>query len=257
MVAFPFGLLLAWLAMSTPHSWRQPPEAAWMERARAEANDRVALEALARQVLELPVEIAGVAVDSTDGMLWKVSGEWGLQRRPPSVRLTVGFAIGPRPPLRLAMSREGNLEPIETLPDTTAIVVSPEAVQRLYPQTTLVEFGGSGPFPPGSVMLLRLMEAEDDWSFVTAKLLADGKPWVELARMSRDEVASAITRVLAARGERALRITTYFQPAGRRVMYMAGPAFDFEVRLPARGFATIRAALVGEEVEFEVISVRR
>lgn len=256
LAGLPFGILLAWAAASTTNTVPVPPAPERMAEARRMAADTERLERVARQTLGAPIAVGGALVDSTDGYTRKVSGRFGLERRDPRVRIIVSFAVGPREPLRLEVTASDALEVIETVPSAGRTILRPDAVLRRYPDTPLVEVGGSGPFAPGQAVPMRLMRGEDDWSIEVVRVLAEGQPLAPVRTLDRAEIVDAVTATLRAGGDRPSRIASYFQPAGARVLFMNGPSFDFQTPLAGGGFATVRASLRADTMVFERVTYR-
>lgn len=257
LAAFPFGLLLAWVAASTTNHWPEPPSVARMEDARAIAADFGRLQDIARGLLRLPVEVGSAIADSADGVASKVSGRLTLEHRPPQVRIAVSFAVGPYAPLRLDVATDGALTPIEPLPAVGELVIRPDAVVRRYPDVPMIEVGGPGPFVPGRLVPVRLVRGEQDWEIAILQVAVGEDALAEVARVTRVELAAGMGRALRARGLAGTGIRTYFRPAGDRLMFFQRPSFEFQTRLAGGGFVNLRATLAGDSIVYEVAEIRR
>lgn len=258
LAAFPFGVLFAWLAMSTPNAWYLETDPAHLEAAAAIAADQARVQAAARRALDMPVEIEDASVNTTPGMLFKLPDRFGFDRRPAAVQVTARFAIGPYGVIRLDVLPADSgwtLSP-GSLPEPGRISVRPSAIQQRYPDVALVEVGGPDPFLPGAHVPLRLMHAEDDWAIAIVRIMADGEPLIEQQRLDRAEIEESIRAALRRDGLSVERILAYFRPAGLRVMFMAAPAFDFNAILREGGFAQVQARLEGDTINFTVVSIR-
>jgi hypothetical protein len=258
LAAFPFGVLFAWLAMSTPNAWYLETDPAHLEAANAIAADPARVQAAARRALDMPVEIEDATVNTTPGMLFKLPDRFGFDRRPAAVQVTAGFAIGPYGVIRLDVlpADTGWTLSAGSLPEAGRISVRPSAIQRRYPDVPLVEVGGPDPFVAGALAPLRLMRAEDDWAIAIVRIMADGEPLAERRRLDQGEIEERIRAAVRREGLSVERIVTYFRPAGLRVMFMAAPAFDFNALLREGGSAQVQARLEGDTIGFTVVSIR-
>ncbi len=257
LTAFPYGLLLAWVAAATPNQWPVTAAPEWLAQARLLTTSTQQLRELVEFDLGIPVELGGASVESTAGFRRKVSGRLLLERREPVVFVVVSFAVGPVRSVRYRVAADGDATLEPPSPDTGQLTIRPFAIERRFGGVPLVEVGGTGPVSPGQLVPLRRLRGDNDWDLVLIRIAADSEAIAEVGRHSRGTIEARFADALRRRGERATRIQTYFQPAGDRVLFMNRPSFDFQARLEASGFADLRARLDADSIVFEVLSVRR
>lgn len=250
------GVLLLVIAIqTTPYARPIDPTPELRVAADSLAADRAALQAEARRVTGLPVEIGEPSVVFTLGRLVKEGFRLGLTRYEPSATISFTFAAGPR--RRMSFDVIHDDDGWRARPrDPDLFAASPEIeltrayLERRFPGREATLDANWPGYTRGDTVLVLLRRDDRDFEFVVCRLGGEAEMLREMRRYSRDEITAHFTRAASAAGLGRLRSLRFVRPPNR----LQDPSFGFlgEFDGGQRRMARLAAVRRGEGVEFTV-----
>ncbi|HWR51870.1 MAG TPA: hypothetical protein VN428_12225 [Bryobacteraceae bacterium] len=223
--------LLLYAAIETPHHWKAAPPTDLVDAVNRFASDRAQVKSASEKVTGYPVEPAIPAqVELTGGVTTKEGFSFSLSRRPAAARVVVAFEAGPSQAMQFDEVRgSGSWQMRPRKSDVERITIRPAAFERRFPDSRVIEVGGSGPYSAGQSLAVRAARSETDWSIVLLRLMDGGQTVREVRRYSQTDLLARFRGTLAASGLTPLETAViYFRPVKQQdVMFLQSPEFSF------------------------------
>lgn len=256
-------LLLVVAIQTTPYARSLDATPELRAAADSLAAGRAALQAEARRITGIPVEIGAPDVVITPGRLLKEGFRLRLTREEPAATVAFTFAAGPRRRMTFDVIHDDDgwrARPRD--PDLFAahpeIELTRAYLERRFPGREATLDAGWPGYTRGDTVLILLRRAGGDAAsaagrdleFVVFRLGEEDELLREVRRYSGDEVFAHFTRAASAAGLGRLRSLRFVRPPNR----LQDPSFGFlgELDGGARRIVWLAAIRRGEGVEFTV-----